>query len=101
MIFSSWATCYTMLKRAAQRLASQPQGVQDWPNAYHDAKAETQRGGQEGIAILDPEVLLPRELSNDDIDAYDRGSEYACYAAQAGHDPSSLVVGERHLGRLR
>lgn len=62
--------------------------------AHHHAERQTQRGAQECIAILDPEVLLAGELSDDDIHADDGGAKHTCYAAQQGHDPSSLIVGE-------
>lgn len=52
----------------------------------HDTKTQTQGRRKECIAILYPEVLLARELANDDVDADDGCSYDACYETVSRKD---------------
>jgi len=89
------------------------------PGTYHHTKAQTERYGQKRITVLYPEVFLARKLSNYDVDAYYRRSDYtscgdvsSCLvsspepwsltnAAQAGHYPSSFIIRQAHNGLSR
>ena len=42
---------------------------------YHDAEAQAQRAGEEGIVILYPEIPLARKETDNDIDADDAGAK--------------------------
>jgi hypothetical protein len=62
---------------------------------HHDTKRKTQPRRQKGIAVFNLEVLLARELANDEVDAY-----YRCYAKSDSIPPRQTSLTHCAAGSL-
>ena len=59
---------------------------------HHNAEAQAERRGKEGIALLDAEVAFARDEADRNVDADDGCAEDTGEAAEGAHDPASRIV---------